>query len=262
MTDINIATILDGQRPLLQSIAAQMNVAPDISADDMLFDFLVRAVFLTEHPKAVDAYFTGGQDCARRFAALCREHLQREPTTVLEFASGYGRVARHAKHVLPATSWTCSDVHTRAVEFNADRLGLPSFISPSRPEGWTVERKFDVVFALSFFSHMPNATFTPWLERLFSNVEPGGIFVFTTHGAVSLRNMKAGGLNAIFNDNGFYWNAQSDQRDLNSTDYGTSAVTLSYVQRALHSLPEAELIRFQQAFWWNHQDLYVVRKRQ
>ena len=117
------------------------------------------------------------------------------------------------------------------------------------------------MFALSFFSHMPDATFAAWLERLFSTVEPCGILVFTTHGAISLRNMKAGGLEANFNENGFYWNAQSDQRDLNSTDYGTSAVTLSYVQRALHSLPEAELIRFQQAFWWGHQDLYVVRKR-
>jgi SAM-dependent methyltransferase len=227
----------------------------------MLFDFLIRAVFLADHPKAVDAYFTGGQACAQRFAALCREHLQSDPKAVLEFASGYGRVARHAKHVLPATTWTCSDVHPRAIEFNADRLGLDSFISPSRPEGWTIERRFDVVFALSFFSHMPDATFTPWLERLFSTVEPGGILVFTTHGAISVRNMKAGGLDAKFDENGFYWNAQSDQRDIDSTDYGTSAVTLNYVQRALQSLPEAELIRFQQAFWWSHQDLYVVRKR-
>jgi hypothetical protein len=36
-------------------------------------------------------------------------------------------------------------------------------------------------------------------------------------------------------------------------------VTLSYVQRALQSVPKAELIRFQQALWWNHQDLYIVR---
>lgn len=261
MQHIDILAILDEQRDLSHSIAAQMDVAPEISSDDMLFDFLVRAVFGADHSKAVEAYFTGGLDCARRFTALCREHLQSDPKTVLEFASGYGRVARHAKHVLPATSWTCSDVHTRAVEFNADRLGLDSSISPSRPQDWPVERRFDVVFALSFFSHMPDATFAPWLERVFSAVEHGGLLVFTTHGATSLGNMKAGGFDANFNVNGFYWNAQSDQRDIDSTEYGTSAVTLSYVQRALRSLPQAELIRFQQAFWWSHQDLYVVRKR-
>jgi SAM-dependent methyltransferase len=260
MNDIDIVAILDRQRTLSRSIAAQMRVAPEMSPDDMLFDFLVRAVFPTDYSNAIDTYFTGGQACAQRFAALCREHLQFEPKTVLEFASGYGRVARHSKNVLPLTSWTCSDVHTRAVEFNSDRLLLESFVSPPRPEGWTVERRFEVVFALSFFSHMPDATFAPWLERLFSTVKHGGILVFTTHGAISLRNMKAGGLDANFNEDGFYWNAQSDQRDIDPTDYGTSAVTLSYVQRALQSVPEAELIRFQQAFWWNHQDLYILRK--
>jgi SAM-dependent methyltransferase len=261
MKDIDIAAILNEQRTLACSIAAQMNVVSEINSEDMLFDFLVRAVFPNDHSKAVDAYFTGGQSCAQRFAALCREHLQSEPETVLEFASGYGRVARHAKHVLPASSWTCCDVHPRAVEFNADRLGLESFISPARPEDWSVERRFGVVFALSFFSHMPDATFAPWLKRLLSTAEPGGLLVFTTHGAISLRNMKSGGFDASFNENGFYWNPQSDQRDLDSRNYGTSAVTQSYVQRALQSLPEAELIRFQQAFWWGHQDLYVIRKR-
>lgn len=261
MNDINTAAILDQQRALSRSIAAKMNVVAEISPDDMLFDFLVRAVFPTNYPQAVEAYFSGGGDCAQRFAALCREHLQSEPKTILEFASGYGRVGRHAKHALPTTRWTTSDVHPRAVKFNTEKLGLDSFISSARPEDWIVNRRFDVVFALSFFSHMPDTTFRPWLERVFSAVEQNGILIFTTHGAISLRNMKAGGLEANFNENGFYWNAKSDQLDLDSMDYGTSAVTLHYVQRALQTLPEAELIRFQQAFWWAHQDLYVVRKQ-
>jgi hypothetical protein len=58
------------------------------------------------------------------------------------------------------------------------------------------------VFALSFFSHMPDATFAAWLERLLSAVKRGGILVFTTRGAISLRNMKAGDAN--FNEDGFY----------------------------------------------------------
>ena len=142
--DIDIADILEKQRSFFNDIAAEMDVAPGISPDDMLFDFLIRAVFLTDYQKAAEAYFTGGRSCAQRFAALCREHLQSDPKAILEFASGYGRVSRHAKHVLPATSWTCSDVHPRAVEFNAHQFGLDSFISPSRLEAWNINRKFDV----------------------------------------------------------------------------------------------------------------------
>jgi hypothetical protein len=84
MNDIDTVAILDQQRTLSRSIAAQMSVTPEISPDDMLFDFLVRAVFPTDHPNAVEAYLTGGQACAQRFAALCRRHLQSDPKTVLE----------------------------------------------------------------------------------------------------------------------------------------------------------------------------------
>jgi SAM-dependent methyltransferase len=259
MNDISIAEILRQQQVLSNSIATQMNVEPVISPDDMLFDFLVRSVFPTDHSRAVQAYFSGGADCAQRFATLCREHLETEPTTILEFASGYGRVTRHTKTLFPNTQWTCSDVHQRAVDFTLGRLGVDAFLSPNRPEDWGFTRKFDVVFALSFFSHMPHATFGPWVGRLLDAVVPGGILIFTTHGAISARNMRLGGLDAVFDEEGFFWDTHSDQRDLESTDYGTSAATHAYVARALKSSPISDLIRFQQAFWWNHQDLYVVR---
>lgn len=258
--DIDIKTILAEQRPLSEALAAQRNVIPEIDPDDMLFDFLIRSIFPTDHPQAINAYFNGGEDCARKFAVLCREHLQSEPRTVLEFASGFGRVARYAKHVLPETKWTSSDVHPKAVDFITDRIGIESFISPGKPDGWTVDRKFHVVFALSFFSHMPNALFGRWLERVFSAVEPGGIFIFTTHGAATVKMLRENGANPTLNEAGYYWDFGTDQRDIDTNEYGTSVVTLAYTQRALSALPTAELIRFQQGFWWGHQDLYVVRR--
>ncbi|PBB64789.1 hypothetical protein CK228_31160 [Mesorhizobium sp. WSM4312] len=260
MSDIDIAGILAEQEPLARSIAKAKKVAFEISKDDMLLDFFVRAVFPTDHPKAIEAYFTGGEDCAKRFANLCREHLLSDPSSVLEFASGYGRVARYATQVLPDAAWVSSDVHPNAIEFLSNKIGVRAHLSSTKPEDWSIDNEFDAVFALSFFSHMPDATFAPWLSRVFTAVKPGGILIFTTHGAVSLRNMRAGGLSAQFDDTGFYWNSNSDQRDLDARDYGTSAVSLGYVQKAISGIEGAELIRFQQAFWWGHQDLYIVRK--
>jgi SAM-dependent methyltransferase len=259
MNDVNVAEILYEQHQLSNSLASRMNVESEINPDDMLFDFLVRSVFPTDHPRAIEAYFNGGADCAQRFATLCREHLESEPKNILEFASGYGRVTRHIKKLFPNTLWTCSDVHQKAVDFTHGTLGVDAFLSPTRPEDLTITHRFDVVFALSFFSHMPRETFGRWLECLLNAVAPGGILVFTTHGTISVRNMKLGGLDGDFDERGFFWDTHSDQRDLDSRDYGTSAVTLAYVARALKSSPIADLIRFQQAFWWNHQDLYVVR---
>ena len=73
--------------------------------------------------------------------------------------------------------------------------------------------------------------------------------------------MRAGGLDVKLDSSGFFWNSASDQRDLGSRDYGTSVVTFDYVHHSLRQLPKACLIRYQQAWWWNHQDLYVVRRQ-
>jgi SAM-dependent methyltransferase len=258
--NIDIPGLLAATEPMAQSIASTKEVSPRFSEDDMLFDFLVRAVFATDHKKAIEAYFDGGEDCAHRFAGLVREHFPNGPKNVLEFASGYGRVTRYARKVLPTTEWICSDIHPQAIAFLASELGISGSVSSTDPARWSSSTSFEVVFALSFFSHTPDKTFAAWVERLFSAVAPGGLLIFTTHGAVSLANMKAGGLRAEFDNRGVYWNSNSDQRDLNPDDYGTSAVTLHYVQSALALLHGAELIRFQQALWWGHQDLYVVRK--
>lgn len=204
MTDI--AAILEEQASFLHSIASGKHVVPDISPRDMLFDFFVGAL-AGDNQKAVEAYINSGDDCARKFAGLCAEHVAEQRPNILEFASGYGRVSRYAKQVLPNAEWTCSDVHQEAVDFIAGKLSLASFISPSRPRNWVNDRRFDVVFALSFFSHMPRATFGPWLSKLFEAVAPGGLLIFTTHGAVSLVNMKAVDPNAAFDGAGFYWSA-------------------------------------------------------
>ena len=162
---------------------------------------------------------------------------------------------------MPGTKWICCDIHPEAVDFIKKSLGLESFLSSTRPEAWSPSRKYDVVFALSFFSHIPDATFVAWLARLLDAVKPGGILVFTAQGEISLQRMRNRRPDAQFNDKGFYWTYHSEQSDLDSKDYGSIVVTKDYVDRGLQSLPLAECLRFQQAFWSQNEDVYVVRKR-
>jgi cyclopropane fatty-acyl-phospholipid synthase-like methyltransferase len=255
----DIAAILKQQAPLLRSLAQEKHVVPDIHPNDMLFDFLVGA-FPNNNQAAIEAYIRGGEDCARKFAALCAKHLTKQHPTILEFASGYGRVSRYAKQIMPDAEWVCSDVHPKAVDFIADKMALVSFLSSARPQDWTADRSFDAVFALSFFSHMPKATFGSWLARLFQSVSPGGVLIFTTHGEASLDQMKAVLPDAAFDESGFYWNTISDQHDLDSSEYGSSAATKTFVEHELRNIYGAELIQHEPAFWWAHQDLYVVRR--
>jgi SAM-dependent methyltransferase len=260
---LDLSAVLLQQKDRIERVASRFGVTGDIHEQDLLFDLLVRNVYMADPGKAVDAYFEDGEDSCRRFAELCQEHGQGAARTVLEFAAGYGRVARHAHRIMPDVQWTCCDIHPSAVEYARSRMGVEGILSSSRPETLDLQgRRFDVVFALSFFSHMPHATFGPWLTRLFEAVSPNGLLIFTTHGEVSARNRRRGGLPAEFHQDGHAWYQASDQRDLSPSDYGTSYVTFGYVYRLLEHLSGASLIRYQQGWWWTHQDMYILRRRE
>lgn len=261
--ELDLSAILIRHKDRIERLASRFGVVGDIHEQDMLFDFLVRNVYMADPGRAVDAYFEDGEDSCRRFAELCREHGQDTVRTVLEFAAGYGRVARHAHRFLPDVQWTCCDIHPLAVDHARSRIGLEGLLSSSRPETLDLQgRRFDAVFALSFFSHMPHATFGPWLRRLFDAVSPNGLLIFTTAGEVSAKNRRKRGLPTEFNEDGHAWYQASDQRDLSLAEYGTSYATFAYVHRMLEHLSEASLIRYQQGWWWTHQDLYILRRRE
>jgi 2-polyprenyl-3-methyl-5-hydroxy-6-metoxy-1,4-benzoquinol methylase len=54
---------------------------------------------------------------------------------------------------------TAYDIHQQAIQFIQEKLKTEAVLSASRPEDLDLNRAFDVVFALSFFSHMPKVRY-------------------------------------------------------------------------------------------------------
>jgi hypothetical protein len=129
-------------------------------------------------------------------------------------------------------------------------------LSTSQPEDLFLDKKFDVVFALSFFSHMPKDTFSRWLERLASFIKPEGYLIFTTHGLRSQRMLQQ---RFKFDDEGFYFRSVSEQKDINTEEYGTAFVTPQYVIDKLAEIPNLPLQYFHEGYWWGQQDVYVAK---
>ena len=118
--ELDLSAVLVQQKARIERLASRFGVVGDIHEQDMLFDFLVRNVYKADPGRAVDAYFEDGEDSYRRFTELCREHGQGTIRTVLEFAAGYCRVARHAHRFLPEAAliryqqgwwWTHQDLY-------------------------------------------------------------------------------------------------------------------------------------------------------
>lgn len=244
---------------LRASAAARHSVSPEVHQDDFLWHFIAAHPAFPEPENVADYYFSDGAESATKLARLIADNLPRavgDRYSLLEFASGYGMVTRHLRNALPEADVLACDIHQEAVDFVNKSLGEEAILSRHLPEELEFERQFDVVFALSFFSHMPSATFGRWLAALYRAVGPGGILAFTTHG---LASMPALG-NPTLSDDGFWFRADSEQHDLQGAEYGSTLSAPDYVIRELFRHTHAPLADFKHGYWWGHQDLYVAVK--
>lgn len=242
--------------------AARFGVSDTLHREDFILHFLFNNPLFTERREAIEYYFFDGHRSSQKLTALLTEiglDLSAEHN-LLEFASGFGCVTRHLKNAMPKMDVTSCDIHPKAMDFIANNIGVktqPSMSDPDRfSRAYRIEN-FDVVFALSFFSHMPERSWQRWLETLYGQIKPGGVLAFTTHGANSARNHFG---NPDMPESGFWFAADSEQKDLDTAEYGQTIVSRDFVFKALDRLPNVKLEIASPAAWWTHQDLWVVSK--
>jgi len=101
--------------------------------------------------------------------------------SVLDFGCGCGRVTRYWSDFEGAVSG--SDVNTKAIEWCRDNLGFASFerntLAP--PLDFDAET-FDLVYALSVFTHLTADLQVAWRDEMLRVLRPGGLLLLTTHG--------------------------------------------------------------------------------
>lgn len=250
---------MEQYKSICEREAEKLGTSPAVHPEDFIFQFVLNhPCFLSKAENAIAYYFQNGFDSAQNLShilkTICRFDGEQK-IQLLEFASGYGCVTRHIKNVIPFAETTACDIHIQAMQFIDQNLEIPTVLSTVRPEDLILEKKFDVVFALSFFSHMPKAAFSRWLKRLASFLKPGGHLIFTTHGIDSTAFIP----NCQFDTDGFYFQPNSEQSDLSVDEYGTACTLPIYAISQIFNESHWALKFFQQGYWWSHQDVYVVK---
>lgn len=218
--------------------------------------------FFAEHPLSINPlrdYLADGWRTLSELMLLLEavdQPLLKTPR-FLEFASGHGRFTRHLVKALGAGRVTASDVVADAVEFARDALGVTALPSTREPEALHWPARYDVVFVLSLFSHLPRRTWGRWLKKLFEAVAPGGLLVFSTHGAEAARRQ-----GVQWDAEGFYFAAASESQAIDVADYGTAFTSPAFVQaRIAEEIGGAgQLAHFAPQHFWHHQDAYLVRR--
>jgi SAM-dependent methyltransferase len=240
--------------------AARYSVSPEIHDDDFLLQFVMQHPAFPDPEQAIRYYFSDGAESAAKLRGIIARNMPATSSqsrySLLEFAAGYGMVTRHLRGALDGADIVSCDIHEQAVDFIRSALQAQAVGSRHRPEDLTFATSFDVVFALSFFSHMPEASFGRWLQALFAAVREGGLLVFTTHGLASQKNFGE----IVVPESGYWFMANSEQDDLDAAEYGSALTTPDYVIGEVFRRLRAPIREFRHAFWWGHQDLYVVAK--
>lgn len=106
-------------------------------------------------------------------------------TRVLDFGCGCGRVLRHLRH-LPAELHGC-DSNPIAVEWCAENLRFARFAVNALETPLDHDSEsFDVIYALSVFTHLPARLQAHWMAELRRVLKPGGVLVLSLHGDAML----------------------------------------------------------------------------
>lgn len=174
----------------------------------------------------------------------------------LEFASGHGRFTRHLVKAIGAEKVTASDVVTDAVDFARETLQVEAFLSATRPEDLACPKRYDVVFVLSLFSHLPESSWSRWLVRLYDCVAPGGLLVFTTHGEEAVRRQ-----GVSLNADGFFFAPSSESNAIDAQEYGTTFTGEQFVRAQIaRHIGADRIVRHEPKAFWHHQDAWVLRR--
>ncbi|MDO5624444.1 MAG: class I SAM-dependent methyltransferase [Pseudomonadota bacterium] len=237
------------------AFAEWMGVGCEISPHDDIYRFF------DGHPTSVNPlrdYLADGWRTLSELMLLL-EQVDRplaRMAQVLEFASGHGRFTRHLVRALDADRVTVSDVVPDAVAFAQGTLGVSGFVSSARPEDLSWPQRYDLVFVLSLFSHLPLQSWGRWLQRLYEALAPGGLLVFSTHGTEAARRAQV-----TLDDDGYFFAPSSESTAIDAQEYGTAFTDEAFVRARLREhMGEDALLRHAPVWFWHHQDAWVLRR--
>jgi SAM-dependent methyltransferase len=172
---------------------------------------------------------------------------------VLEFAAGFGRFTRHLVKALPGRV-SCTDLLPGSVDFLREQFGVESFQSSHDPEKVVLPSKYDLVFVLSMFTHLPPRNWVPWLRALQRTVKPGGLLVLSVH-----NEDYAKGLGVNFDGDGTHFISSSESPSIDAQTYGTTFTTRKFVEDIIGSVFEGKMLYYQPHTFWSGHDGVVVR---
>ena len=189
--------------------------------------------------------------------------------TILDLPCGQGRVLRYLRMAFPDAEITACDMSRDGVDFCAETFGAVPVYSCDDPEQVPLPRDhYDLTWVGSLLTHLEGPKWERFLRVFHSVMSPGGILIFTTHGArahsfMAGRKFHYGHqepalaeLTAAYDRDGFGY----VQYEGSAWQYGTSVARRDWVLDRINAVPGLTLVKHVEHGWDNHQDCFVCRR--
>jgi SAM-dependent methyltransferase len=141
------------------------------------------------------AFTEGGRQAAAELAGLMRA-AGRDPgrlRSVLDFGCGPGRVLPHVARLAPQAACAGCDVDAAAIDWAARHLpGLGWSLSSFHPPLPFEDGRFDLIYAISVFSHLDRGVAALWLAELRRVLAPDGLALLSVHGPHAFEQFRTG----------------------------------------------------------------------
>ena len=130
-------------------------------------------------------FYLVGDRVASDIDAVLAEHQIAFPDAarVLDFGCGCGRVLRHVKQRHPGWDITGMDIDAEAIAWCQQYLDDVGDFTNNRP--WpplpVAANTFDIVYAVSVFTHLPEEMQDAWLNELKRITKVGGFLLLSVH---------------------------------------------------------------------------------
>jgi len=133
----------------------------------------------------IDSYKAGGIDSAEKMVqSIERAGISRDSDIKLfDFGAGCGRILGPMIQLMANTKFTGSDIWDSAIEYNRTHFrGQQFLVNKFDPPLDLPDNNFDVVTAMSVFTHLDEPNQALWLKELNRVTAPRGHLLLSVHG--------------------------------------------------------------------------------
>ena len=257
-------SLAEGLQEALRLISGKTNRSDWPKVFSLKIDF--RDMMYEGNPTA---YFLSGYSalsCIRKALDMAGKN---SVLSILDFGCGHGRVLRTLAANFPEAKLTAVDSIKAGVDFCAKAFGAKPVYSNFAFSNLTFDRKFDLIWVGSVFTHLGCERWSKLLTLLRSVLAENGSLLFSTHGRDAERRLRDPHALLLFNleperiakileehyINGFGY---SDYRRY--PGYGVSLSSSEWVISQLNSVG-LEPILNQETGWDDFQDVWAAEKK-